>query len=102
MSGNLHMTGEELQIVHDVLSRCLPSGYQTFAFGSRATGVRLKPWSDLDLSIEGPTPLSFEAQGLLRHAFDESLLAFKVDVVDRQSVSEEFGRIIDQSKVDLG
>lgn len=101
MSGSLHMTDGELQIVREVLSRCLPPGYRAYAFGSRATGMRLKPWSDLDLSIEGPARLSFEIEGLLRHAFDESLLAFKVDLVDRQAVSEEFGRIVDASKVPL-
>ncbi len=88
-------------MVKAILAQALPLGYRTFAFGSRATGVRLKPWSDLDLVIEGPQPLSFAVSGHLREAFDESLLPWKVDVVDRCSVSEEFGRIIDAEKVAL-
>ncbi len=97
----LAISTEELAIVRAILKQWLPPGYRTFVFGSRATGVRLKPWSDLDLVIEGPAPLSFEVTGLLREAFDESLLPWKVDVVDRCSVSEEFGRIVDVAKVAL-
>ncbi|MEO7248126.1 MAG: nucleotidyltransferase domain-containing protein [Novosphingobium sp.] len=99
MSGGLHMAPEELAIVRGILSRILPPGYRTYAFGSRATGVRLKPWSDLDLVIEGPAPLTFALSGQLREAFDESLLPWKVDIVDRATVSESFGRIVDADRV---
>ena len=102
MSQEIILSAEELAIVRAILNQWLPPGYRTFVFGSRATGVRLKPWSDLDLVIEGPAPLSFEVTGQLREAFDESLLPWKVDVVDRCSVSEEFGRIVDAGKVALG
>ena len=101
MSHKLTVTHEELAIVRDILARHLPPGYQTFAFGSRATGVHLKPWSDLDLSFEGPEPLPFAVMGALREAFDESLLPWKVDLLDRASVSEAFGRIVDENKVAL-
>lgn len=99
MTRAITMTGDERRIVEDILARCLPPGYRVFVFGSRATGARLKPWSDLDLVIEGPEPLSLTLEGTLREEFDESLLAFKVDVVDRQSVSPEFARIVDADKV---
>jgi predicted nucleotidyltransferase len=97
----LAITPDELAIVKAILAQALPPGYQTFAFGSRATGIRLKPWSDLDLVVEGPQTLSMTVSGQLREAFDESLLPWKVDVVDRRSVSEEFGRIVDADKVSL-
>ena len=101
MIDGLSISDEHLLIVRQVLAQHLPEGCRVFAFGSRATGIRLKPWSDLDLSIEGPQPLSFSVTGPLRDAFDESLLPWKVDLVDRASVSEEFGRIIDEHKVAL-
>ena len=99
MTAALEISPNELRIVKDILARCLPPSYRTFAFGSRATGRRLKPWSDLDLAIEGPEPLAFEVIGLLREEFDESLLPWKVDIVDRATVSEDFNKIIDEVKV---
>lgn len=97
----LAISAEEARTVSDILARCLPDGYRVYAFGSRATGIRLKPWSDLDLSIEGPAPLPPRTLAQLGDAFDESLLMWKVDVVDRTTVSESFGRIIDADKVPL-
>lgn len=102
MTFSLAITPNELRIVKEILARILPPGYQTFVFGSRATGIHLKPWSDLDLVICGPEPLSFSLSGQLREAFDESLLPWKVDIVDRATVSEAFGRIVDETKVPLG
>lgn len=99
MTRAIEMTADERHIVEDILSRCLPQGYRAFVFGSRATGIRLKPWSDLDLVIEGPERLSFTLSGTLAHEFDECLLPYKVDIVDRQAVSPEFARIVDASKV---
>ena len=101
MTEGLAIEPDELAIVKAILAQHLPEGCRVFVFGSRATGIRLKPWSDLDLVIEGAQPLSMSVTGRLRDAFDESLLAWKVDVVDRRSVSEEFGRIIDESKIAL-
>ncbi len=101
-AATLAVSSDELGIVKDILSRILPPGYRTYAFGSRATGIRLKPWSDLDLVIEGPERLSFTLSGQLREEFDESLLPWKVDIVDRTAVSEAFGKIVDADKVELG
>ena len=56
---------------------------------------------DLDLAIEGPAPVPSTTMGNLAEAFDESLLPWKVDLVDRTTVSEEYGRIIDQNKIAL-
>ncbi|UCE50226.1 MAG: nucleotidyltransferase domain-containing protein, partial [Phycisphaerales bacterium] len=53
--------------------------------------------SDLDLAIVGPGRLKRRAKMLLREAFEESDLPFRVDVVDYNTVSEAFRAIIDQS-----
>ena len=90
----------ELAIVRDILARHLPPGTRVFAFGSRIRGTT-KRWADLDLSLEGEAPLGLSVLGQLAEAFDESLLPWKVDLVDRASVSETFGRIIDEDKVAL-
>lgn len=94
------MSEEEGCIVREILRRHLPPGTRVFVFGSRAAG-RVKPWSDLDLSIEANEPISFIALATLREAFDESDLRWKVDLVDRATVSEAFGKIIDAHKIAL-
>lgn len=70
-------------------------------FGSRATGERLKPWSDLDLAVEGPGPLEWGVLPTLEQAFDEALVPWKVDIVDLNAVSPEFREIVDRQKVPL-
>lgn len=100
MTAGLALTSEELETVTGILTRRLPRGYRVFVFGSRAGG-KAKPWSDLDLSIEGAEPLSLATLAALSDAFDESSLPWKVDLVDRSSVSDEFGVIIDRGKVAL-
>lgn len=81
-----------------ILAKNLPPGTQVFVFGSRAGG-KAKPWSDLDLSLEACGPLSLASMAGLAEAFDESPLPWKVDLVDRASVSETFGMIIDAAKM---
>lgn len=102
MTSEPALTAEELDTVARILADCLPGGYQAFVFGSRAAGGRkLKPWSDLDLSLEGPGPLPLGTLAELADAFDRSPLPWKVDLVDRAAVSTEFGAIIDRQKVPL-
>ena len=94
-------TPGERAIVEEILARHLPPDTRAYVFGSRARGTT-KRWADLDLSLEGDAPLSLSVLGVLRDAFDESLLPWKVDLVDRSTVSEAFGSIIDAGKVLVG
>jgi predicted nucleotidyltransferase len=71
-----------------ILSSHLP-GRTVWAFGSRATGLRVKRYSDLDLLIDGDS-LSFREAALLDEALDESRLPFKVDVVQMSALAPEF------------
>ena len=50
----LHMTPNEWNQVAVILHQCLPNR-EVFAFGSRATGKRLKKYSDLDLAVPPPS-----------------------------------------------
>lgn len=65
------------------------------AFGSRVTGGA-RPWSDLDLAVLGRQRLGFERVALLREAFDESTLPFRVDVVDWHAISDGFRVVIER------
>lgn len=90
----------ELDLVRAILAAHLPQGVMVSVFGSRAAG-HVKPWSDLDLVFEGEQPLSLATMAALREAFDEAALRWKVDLVDRRTVSEAFGLLIDQTAVAL-
>ncbi len=89
---DLAINDDERRIVLEILDRLIPE-YSVWAFGSRAQG-RARPFSDLDLAIEGPRPLPPERMDELREAFRESPLPWKVDIVDLQSVADDFQCII--------
>lgn len=97
----VHISRPELAIVHEIVDRCVPAGTAVFVFGSRATGHKLKPWSDLDLAFEGPDALGWDVLARLAHEFDEALLDWKVDVIDLRAITPEFRRIVDAHKVPL-
>jgi uncharacterized protein len=65
------------------------SGRRIWAFGSRATGQRVRRFSDLDIALDGEE-LPFDQMAMLREALDESRLPFKVDVVQIASLTPEF------------
>ena len=98
MSTAVALTPEEADEVRAILRRHLPPGVRVHVFGSRAAG-RVKPWSDLDLVLEGDGPVPWSAMAELAEAFDESRLPWKVDLVDRATVSPQFARIVDDQKV---
>ena len=69
-----------------------------WAFGSRATGKHFKRFSDLDLLIDGPQMSLLESE-LIKEAFDQSPLPFKVDIVELGFVTPEFQACIEHDKV---
>jgi predicted nucleotidyltransferase len=95
-----HITPDELSRVRAILTEHLPGDVDVYVFGSRAGG-NPRRFSDLDLSLEGAKPLSLTVMARLREAFEESLLPWKVDLIDRASVSHAFGAIIDATKLPL-
>jgi len=79
-----------------IISEYLPKA-EIFAFGSR---VKEQPhrYSDLDLLIksEGAIPLTTLTK--LSDKFSESLLPFKVDLIDWYRISSEFRQEIRKEK----
>ena len=65
------------------------------AFGSRGNGTASE-YSDLDLAIVGKSKIGRRVKILLREAFEESDLPFRVDVIDYNTVSESFRAIIEE------
>jgi type I restriction enzyme S subunit len=71
---------------------------EVWAFGSRAKW-KAKEFSDLDLAIDGKTPIPLSVLADLSDDFDEFEFRFRVDVVDLLTVSPEFRRRIEQDRV---
>ncbi|MFZ4652281.1 MAG: nucleotidyltransferase family protein [Rubrivivax sp.] len=90
MAEELHITEPQRAVLRQILERHLPAGTVVEAFGSRATGVGLKPHSDLDLLVRAPRPLSIRELADLREALSDSPLPYAVDVIEPQGVSEAF------------
>ena len=87
------ITPNEWRIVAEILWQHVPER-QVWVFGSRTTG-KAKSYSDLDLAIGGDIPLSLCLMGSLHDAFDESMLPYKVDIVDLAAISPEFRQRIE-------
>ena len=86
---------KDLAIVKKILRLHVPS-FEVRAFGSRVHKKNLKPFSDLDIVIMTSTPLAPNCLGHLQEDFSQSVLPFKVDVVDWSEISDSFRQVIDQ------
>ena len=80
----LHLDPEDWQIIKNILNRY---PYKFYAFGSRVHGTH-KPLSDLDLCFKDTIPLHEITE--IRGAFEDSNLAFTVDIVNWNECSDEF------------
>ena len=89
----IDLSPQHLQTVKSILISLVPKA-QVFVFGSRANGTAKKT-SDLDLAIDNDTPLGLSLLGELKHAFSESNLPIRVDVVDLHAISKEFKALIE-------
>jgi len=74
--------------------------YKVFVFGSRATNTNRK-YSDIDLGIMGPKPLSASAYVSLKQDFQESDLPYRVDLVDFSNVSDKFKQVSLRTIIDI-
>lgn len=86
------LTPDELARVKDMQKQFVPDR-DVYAFGSRARGTA-HPHSDLDIVIMGDEPLDLLQRALLREAFEESELPFRVDFVEWARTDENFRAII--------
>lgn len=100
MSRSIDISETHKEIVQAILREHLTNTCHVWVFGSRATWLA-KEYSDLDLAIarKDGTALSLTVTSALETAFEDSLLPWKVDVVDLHSVSEEFRAAIERDKV---
>lgn len=83
---------EHLEIVKRILTMHVPDT-EVSVFGSRVSGMT-KEHSDLDLAVKGKGKIARDVMRKLKTAFEESDLPFRVDVVDWNSISAAFKKIV--------
>lgn len=83
------LTDSQRSLVLEILSQ--QKTLNAYIFGSRA-GTNFKPHSDIDIAIEmiNGDKVSLDLLSKLTFAFEESDLPFKVDLVDLNSISQNF------------
>lgn len=99
MPSQINIDAHHLTLIKKILNKHLPSSTKIWVFGSRATN-NIKPYSDLDLSLEdGKDKIITDTLQNLSADFEESDLPWKVDIVDLNNISIEFKNIILQNRI---
>lgn len=99
MNEMLDIKSEHLAIISSILAKNLPKEAKVWAFGSRTTSNARK-YSDLDLAIKiNNQEIPSNLMAALNFDFEESILPYKVDIVDVNSISGEFYKLIDKNKI---
>ena len=93
MNDAIKIDKNQYQIVCSILKKHLPPSAVVWVFGSRANQTP-KPYSDLDLAIDIGTEMPSTMLIDLKHDFDESLVPYKVDVLDWHGIDVSFQTIV--------
>ncbi len=89
----IDLTPEQLEKVRDIFDTYLP-GREVKVYGSRAGG-NSKTYSDLDIAVMGPEPVDFGTLAILKDAFAESDLPFRVEILQWCRTDPEFKKVIE-------
>lgn len=90
----INVSERHLETIKRILAKYV-GDCEVRAFGSRSNGTATK-YSDLDLAIVGDGKMDRRVKMLLREAFEESDVPFRVDVIDYHGISEAFRVMIDE------
>jgi predicted nucleotidyltransferase len=84
------MTFDYIEIVKQIVLKHVPYDvFAIFLFGSRAAG-NAKPLSDIDIGILGTEPLPMIVKAHLDAELEESIVPFKIDLIDFYQVDKDF------------
>ena len=90
----IDLNPKHLKTIQHILATHIPDR-EVRAFGSRVKWTA-KDYSDLDLAVVGSEPLTLRQLRRLTEAFEESYLPIQVDVMDWQSLSDGFRKVISE------
>lgn len=100
MNTSIDLEPKYFDSIIQILNKYLPPQAKVWLFGSRVTR-RSKPFSDVDILIDTGIPLSLLQLSELDSAFDESLLPYKVDIADAQTISKTFKEAIEDQLIEV-
>lgn len=100
MSETIDLSLAHRKFILEVLDKHFPLK-KVYVFGSRIEKQNTKKFSDLDLAIENLSDHDSKTLALLRYDFEDSNLPFRVDVVDLNTVDDDFKRLILEDAVVL-
>ncbi len=89
----IEATEKELNIIRNILSKYVPNS-QIRVFGSRING-KAKKFSDIDLAIFSDKKLDMLTLSLIENDFEDCDLPYRVEILDWNSISPEFKRVIE-------
>ncbi len=93
----IDITTHDWALLLAVLQAHVPT-CEVWAFGSRARHTA-KPYSDLDIAVIAPTPLSLRTMADLVQALEASDMSIRTDVVDWASTQPSFQQIIQREHI---
>ena len=101
MKNRIDMRLKDLEITRQILMKHISPDANVWVFGSRSKG-NARPFSDLDLMIDfNGQPLPLAIMTKLLDDFEESDLPYKVDIVDWNTVNDDFHTLTRKDRIKL-
>lgn len=82
-----------IDFIIDVLNKSINNNAKYYIYGSRAKGS-YKQYSDIDIAIDNETEIPANVIAKISADFENSTLPWKVDVIDLNSIDENFKKLI--------
>ena len=97
---NVWTRKRHLDYILDTLKQKLTNG-KFYIFGSRAKGTN-KEYSDIDIAVKcNDKKISADVLGKLLITFTDSTLPYEVDIIDLNSIDENFKNLIKDDLIEL-
>ncbi len=90
---------EQLEIIRQILKKYVPDA-EIRIFGSRYKHTN-KEYSDVDIAIIDKEKINLSKIAKIKEEFEESNLKYIIDLLDWNTISEEFKEIIEEGYEEL-
>jgi len=95
----INLSEQELDLVKNILGRYIRKEQEAYIYGSRVKNTNTK-YSDIDIMLIGKRLPDVEML-MLKEAFSESNLPYRVDVQNKANVENKFFQLIEPSLVKI-
>jgi predicted nucleotidyltransferase len=90
------LTTGQIEAIVETVNELLPKA-TVCIFGSRVTG-QAKKYSDVDIAVDNEAPIELKILDQIKELLGEKL-PYLVDLVDMQSISEDFKKVVERDGV---